>query len=334
MIGGPAAFCRFVRHDLRLSARGLMSMFGAVSPGRLAAVAALLFAALHAAAWPVAGWLIEIEGGLNGAARITMILATGAMLIIPWIVAQSTTDLTRTLFGRSDLELILSSPVETRSLLAARALSIAIGAVASVGLLLAPLADAAALRGGAHWLALYPALLAAGLMGTGLGVILAMGLVLAFGPRRARVLSQIAATTVGAVFVLGAQAVAMLPDRMRAAVLSTLEPPAGGVGALHSLVWTPVQRGGGGLRGDSWLGGFRRRGLRACLRALRRALRAGCDRRFGRAGERRRLCEQGGALRRQRRRDVAYQGAARRLARSLADVATSPAGRLYDAGRR
>ena len=155
-----------------------------------------------------------------------MILATGAMLIIPWIVAQSTTDLTRTLFGRSDLELILSSPVETRSLLAARALSIAIGAVASVGLLLAPLADAAALRGGAHWLALYPALLAAGLMGTGLGVILAMGLILAFGPRRARVLSQIAATTVGAVFVLGAQAVAMLPDRMRAAVLSALEPPA------------------------------------------------------------------------------------------------------------
>jgi ABC-2 type transport system permease protein len=124
-------------------------------------------------------------------------------------------------------------------------LSIAIGAVASVGLLLAPLADAAALRGGAHWLALYPALLAAGLMGTGLGVILAMGLILAVGPRRARVLSQIAATTVGAVFVLGAQAVAMLPHGMRAAVLSALEPPAGGVGVLHSLLWTPVSAAAG-----------------------------------------------------------------------------------------
>jgi ABC-2 type transport system permease protein len=245
MTGGPAAFCRFVRHDLRLSARGFTSMFGAVSPGRLGAIAAALFAALHGAAWPVAGWLTEIEGGPNGAARITMILATGAMLIIPWIVAQSLTDLTRTLFGRSDLELILSSPVETRSLLAARALAIAIGAVASVGLVLAPLADVAALRGGAHWLALYPALLAAGLMGTGFGVMLAMGLVLAFGPRRARVLSQIAATTVGAVFVLGAQAVAMLPHGMRAAVLSALEPPAGGVGVLHSLLWTPVSAAAG-----------------------------------------------------------------------------------------
>ena len=89
MIGGPAAFCRFVRHDLRLSARGLMSMFGGISPGRVGAIAAALFAALHGAAWPVAGWLTEIEGGPNGGARIMMILATGAMLIIPWIVAQS-----------------------------------------------------------------------------------------------------------------------------------------------------------------------------------------------------------------------------------------------------
>jgi hypothetical protein len=203
MIGGAAAFRRFVRHDLRLSARGFMSMFGAVSPGRLGAAAAALLAALHAAAWPVAGWLVEIETGPNGDARIATILAAGAMFIIPWIVAQSLTDVTRTLFGRSDLELILSSPVETRSVLAARALAIAIGAVGSVGLALAPLADMAALRGGAHWLALYPALLAAGLMGTGLGVMLAMGLILAVGPRRARVLSQVAATTVGAASCLG-----------------------------------------------------------------------------------------------------------------------------------
>ena len=73
------------------------------------------------------------------------------------------TELTRTLFGRSDLELILSSPVSSRSLLGARALAIAMDAVASVGLILVPLADVAALRIGFHWLALYPALIAAGL---------------------------------------------------------------------------------------------------------------------------------------------------------------------------
>jgi ABC-2 type transport system permease protein len=155
------------------------------------------------------------------------------------------TALTRTLFGRSDLELILSSPVNARSLLAARAFSIAIDAVASVGLLLAPLANVAALRGHPHWLGLYPALIAAGLMGTGLGVVLAMGLFLAVGPRRARLLSQIAATMVGASFVLGGQAVAMLPERMRASVLSIFAPPARSVGALQGLVWTPIRAAAG-----------------------------------------------------------------------------------------
>jgi len=245
MIGGAAAFPRFVAHDLRLSLRGLMSMFGSLSPKGLGVLIALLFVALHAAAWPVAGWLIAIEDGPDGVARITAILASGVALTLPWIVGQSITEFTRTLFGRSDLELILASPADAHSLLAARALSIAIGAVASVGLLLAPLADVAALRGHPHWLALYPALLAAGLMGTGLAVVLAMGLFLTVGPRRARLLSQIAATVVGASAVLGAQVVAMLPEGTRASILAAFAPPAKGVSVGQSRLWTPVRAAAG-----------------------------------------------------------------------------------------
>ena len=245
MIDGANAFTRFVLHDLRLSARGAASMFGALSPGRLAGLAAILCLAFHAAAWPVAGWLVKIENGPDGAARVAMFLATGVTLVLPWIVAHSMTDLTRALYGRSDFELILSSPVDARSLLAARALSIAIGAVASVGLILAPIADAAAARGGLHWLSLYPALLSAGLMGAGLGVIFATSLFLALGPRRARLFSQIAATSVGASFVLGAQVVAMLPDPIRASILAVFTPPGGGVGAMQGLIWTPARAAAG-----------------------------------------------------------------------------------------
>ena len=151
-------------------------MFGSLSSRRLAALIALLFVALHFAAYPVVGWLLRIEDGPDGAARVTAILAGGAVLVFPWIVSQSIADFSRTLFGRSDLELILASPVDAHALLAARALSISVGAVASVGLLLAPLADVAALRGHPHWLALYPALLAAGLAGTGFAYLLSMGL--------------------------------------------------------------------------------------------------------------------------------------------------------------
>src|SRR5271156_3448061 len=178
MIRRLAAFPHFVLHDLRLSARSLASMFGSLSQRQLAALIALLFVALHIAAYPAAGWLIGVEDGPDGVMRITAILASGAALVFPWIVGQSIADFARTLFGRSDLELILASPVDAHSLLAARALSISVGAVASVVLLLGPVADVAALRGHPHWLALYPALLAAGFVGTGLGGIVAVGLFL------------------------------------------------------------------------------------------------------------------------------------------------------------
>jgi ABC-2 type transport system permease protein len=242
LIRSLAAFPRFVLHDLRLSARTLASMFGALSLRRLAVLIVLVVLALHVAAYPIAGWLIGIEDGPDGPARVMAILAGGAALVFPWIVGQSIADFTRTLFGRSDLELILASPVDAHSLLAARALSISVGAVASVGLLLAPLADVAALRGHAHWLALYPALIVAGLAGTGSGVIVAMGLFLAAGPRRARLCGQIAATAVGASAVLGVQVVAMLPERVRATILGALAPPAN---EGQGLVWAPVRAAAG-----------------------------------------------------------------------------------------
>ena len=240
LIRSLAAFPRFVLHDLRLSARSLASMFGSLSLRQLAVLIALLFVALHIAAYPAAGWLIRIEDGPDGVMRITAILASGAALVFPWIVGQSIADFTRTLFGRSDLELILASPVDAHSLLAARALSISVGAVASVGMLLAPLADVAALRGHPHWLALYPAMIAAGLAGTGFAIILSMGLFLAAGPRRARLFGQIAATAIGASAVLGAQVVAMLPEGMRATILAALAPRANAAGAAQTLLWAPV----------------------------------------------------------------------------------------------
>jgi ABC-2 type transport system permease protein len=245
LIRSAADFSRFVLHDLRLSARGLASMFGSLSLRRLAVLIALVFVALHIAAYPVAGWLIGIEDGPDGPARVTAILASGVALVLPWIIGQSIADFTRTLFGRSDLELILASPVDAHSLLAARALSISVGAVASVALLLAPVADVAALRGHPHWLALYPALLAAGLAGTGLGVIVAMGLFLAAGPRRARLFGQIAATSIGVSAVLGAQIVAMVPEGTRTAILAAFAPPANAATAPHGLLWAPVRAAAG-----------------------------------------------------------------------------------------
>ena len=239
MNGSCVAFSRFVAHDLRLSVRGFASMFGRARPATVWALLVLLLAGLHAAAWPVAGWLIGVEDRPAGAAALGAYVGAGAVLILPWITAQSMTALIRMLFDRSDLELILSSPVAPRSFLAARVSSIAADSIATVGVLLLPLANVGALRGHGHWLALYPALIAAGLLGTGLSVTLGMGLFLAVGPRRARLMSQIAATAVGASFVLGGQALAMLPLSTRAVILDALAGADGS--ALHTLIGAPVR---------------------------------------------------------------------------------------------
>ena len=166
MNGSCVAFSRFVAHDLRLSMRGFASMFGRARPATVWALLVLLLAGLHAAAWPVAGWLIGVEDRPAGAAALGAYVGAGVVLILPWMTAQSMTALIRMLFDRSDLELILSSPVAPRSFLAARVSSIAVDSIATVGVLLLPLANVGALRGHGHWLALYPALIAAGLLGT------------------------------------------------------------------------------------------------------------------------------------------------------------------------
>ena len=229
-----------------------------------------------------------IEDGPDGPARLTAILASGAALVIPWIVGQSIADFSRALFARSDLELILASPVDAHSLLAARALSISVGAVASVGLILAPLADVAALRGHPHWLALYPALIAAGLAGTGVAILVAMGLFLAAGQRRARLFCQIAATGVGVSAIIGAQVVAMLPERVAA-----VDPRGpGGAGEWRGRGARPPldagARGGGRPARHAHLDSFWRCRLCPRLRTVRRAVRARGDRLGGRAGASRR----------------------------------------------
>ena len=306
-------------------------MFGSLSLRRLAALIALLLVALHVTAYPVAGWLIDIEDGPDGVTRTTAILAGGAALVFPWIVGQSIADFTRTLFGRSDLELILASPVDAHSLLAARALSISVGAVASVGLLLAPLADVAALQG--------PSPLAGALSGPDRG-----------GARGDRLCDH---SVDGP--VLGDRPATRAPLRpdcgdsdrrvrrargagcRRAARGHASDDPRGPRAACKRRgrgARPPVgagARGGGRPAGDARLDSVWRTRLCARMPAVRGALREGGDRHCGRAG----LCwsagEGGGALWRERQHGLAHQGAARGLARPLADVATSPAGRLYDA---
>jgi len=238
-------FTRFVVHDLLLGVRGFLAVLGDRSPRAKAMIIAAVVIGLHVFAWPIARWLGSHESGARGSTFLTAAMRSGALFVLPWTIASPMSAVTRMLYQRADLDLLFASPIRPRAVLAARALALAFEGVGSVGLLLLPLADVSAMQGRWHWLALYPALAAASLFGAGVGLMLALTLFFAFGPRRARVVSQIVATLVGASAVLTAQIVAMLPGPTRASLFDTMASSSVGGDALRNLVTLPERAAAG-----------------------------------------------------------------------------------------
>jgi ABC-2 type transport system permease protein len=234
----PGSFLWFVAQDLRQHWRGLEGLFGGLSRSAIALLIGAAILALHGLAIPAAIWL---NAGDGAAARLRTTFAAGALFVLPWIIAQAMTATTRALFTRGDLDLVFAAPVSARAVLAARAFSIAMDGVGSVAILLLPLANANLILGHWRWLAVYPALAASGLFGAGLGIALALALFFAVGPRRARLASQLAATAIGACFVLGLQGMSLLPAATREAFMKALSPPAAGAALdWRDGLWLPA----------------------------------------------------------------------------------------------
>ena len=204
----PGSFLWLVHHDLRLSWLRFRSMFGNRPLWLILALIATAVLALHALAWPLARNYLQRSdpGGLFP------LLAGAALFVLPWQISQGINASARALYTRGDLDLLLSSPVSPRNVVAARALAIAVESIASVGIFLFPVADMSALEHGAHWLAIYPALVSSGLFATALGLALTASLFAVLGPRRTRFASQILATFIASIFILGIQIMNVLPE--------------------------------------------------------------------------------------------------------------------------
>ena len=154
----------FAGHEFRLAWRDWLSMMTAGKRGRerVVAVVLVIFVALmHLFAWSMVARVADVGAHPDKAALIGI---TGSLLLsFSLMLSQAMESVTRAFYARSDLELILSSPVQT-----ARVFAVRIGALsvstAMLGLAIAaPVIDVLAFVGGAHWLAAH-------------GVVAAMGL--------------------------------------------------------------------------------------------------------------------------------------------------------------
>jgi ABC-2 type transport system permease protein len=237
----PGTLVWFARHESRLAWRDWLAMMTAGRRRRARAVAAALFGFaifMHLIAYAMVGPYADAVPDRHALATIT-----GCMLLA-WLlmVSQAMESVTRAFYSRSDLDLILAAPVAARKVFAVRIATMALSVAMMALLLSSPFINVLALRGGPHWLGGYGAVVAMGAAATALAVALTVALFRTIGPKRTRLIAQIAAAVIGAAFVIGLQIAAILSygtlsriDVLESDAMLALAPAAG------SVVWWPAR---------------------------------------------------------------------------------------------
>ena len=239
----PATLAWFAHHEFRLSWRDWLSMLTAGKPrrARIVAVAFVAFAAfMHVVAFSIVARFAEIEAEDD---RGTLVVITGCVLLA-WslMMSQAMESVTRAFYARSDLDLILSSPVAARRAFAVRIATMGCSTVLMAVLLAAPFINVLAWRGGVRWLAAYGVVIAIGATAAALAVALTSALFRMIGPRQTRFAAQIVAAVIGAMFVIGLQVAAIMSygTMFQLAFLQS-EFVISLVPAIDSIAWWPAR---------------------------------------------------------------------------------------------
>ena len=241
MTAQPGTAVWFAQHETRLVWRDWISMMTAGRRERLrrVTIAIVLFVAfMHVVAdWSVGPYADAVPD------RQTLIAIT-ASILLSWLlmVSQAMESITRAFYSRSDLDLILASPVTADRVFAVRVATIA-AAMAMMALPLAgPFIDILVLRGGWRWLGAYGVILAMGATATALAVGLTVALFRLIGAKRTRLVAQVVAAAIGAAFVIGLQLAAILSygTLSRAALLQS-DVVLTHAPEVCSLFWWPAR---------------------------------------------------------------------------------------------
>jgi ABC-2 type transport system permease protein len=143
--------------------------------------------------------------------KATLIMMTGIMLLLfSPLLAQAMELVTRVFYSRSDLDLILTSPLSPRKIFSVRIGGLATEVALFAMLLAMPFVNVLVVLGGARWLGAYVVAGAMGAAATAAAVALTLALIRTVGAKRTRLIAQIVAAVVGAAFVIGLQIAAIL----------------------------------------------------------------------------------------------------------------------------
>jgi len=171
-----------------------------------------------------------------------LVVAASALLLATFLfmLSGALKSSVEVLFDRGDMDLLLSSPLPSRSIFTVRLAGIVVKIAAIYLFFLTPLAHAGVLLGQPRWLAAYPVLLGMAAIAASAAMLLTLGLVRWLGARRTRVVAQVLGAIAGALLFLLSQLPNMMgmgqPDRE--ADLVRILRTGGGVDAA-SMLWLP-----------------------------------------------------------------------------------------------
>lgn len=236
----------YARHEARLAWRDWLAMMTAGKPHRRRMLVLVFIAGaagLHAIAWSV---IPQSVGSLTEDKAALVMLGGSAFLAWTLMLSQAMESVTRGFFARADLDLILSSPTSASLVFALRMGSIALATILLAALLMGPFVNVLALRAGGAYLAVYGVLAAMGMVATAVAILLTVVLFQFLGPRRTRFIAQVVAAIVGAGFVIGVQAVAILSygSLSRTVAFQSAEWIAAAP-EPSSLLWLPARAASG-----------------------------------------------------------------------------------------
>jgi ABC-2 type transport system permease protein len=230
----------FARHESRLAWRDWLAMMTGGRRERLRRVViavAIFVIFMHFVAYWMVGRYADATP--DKATLVTI----SASVLLSWLlmVSQAMESTTRAFYSRSDLDLILASPVAAEKIFAVRIATVALSMALLAIPLAAPFINVLIVLGGWRWMGAYALIVAMGAAATALAVGLTVALFHFIGPKRTRLVAQVVAAVIGAAFVIGLQVAAILSygSLSRVSVLQSdtvlaLAPDAG------SILWWPA----------------------------------------------------------------------------------------------
>lgn len=243
MMAVPGSIPWLFRHELRL----LWFNAGASSkPGKAArrpgtaglATIAVAWLALHALAY----YVIRPIAGIDMADPRIMVAVTALLFgLMTFMLSSALKSSVMVLFERGDLDLLLSSPLPSRSIFTVRLATVAVGTAAPYLFFLGPFAHIGAALGHLGWLALYPVLLGTATIIACAAMLLTLGLVRRIGARRTRVIAQIIGALAGAMIFILSQLFSHFASRMEAQAMAAFARAFASDGplGLGSPLWLP-----------------------------------------------------------------------------------------------